>query len=38
MKSFIAAPEVNEIIRLLALAKDIKKSPTNYRDFGANKT
>ena len=38
MKSFIAAPEANEIIRLLALAKDIKKSPINYRDFGANKT
>jgi N-succinyl-L-ornithine transcarbamylase len=38
MKSFIAAPEANEIIRLLALAKDIKESPINYRDFGANKT
>ena len=38
MKSFIAAPEANEITRLLALAKDIKESPINYRDFGANKT
>ena len=38
MKSFIAAPEVNEINRLLALAKDIKGSPENYRQFGVNKT
>jgi N-succinyl-L-ornithine transcarbamylase len=38
MKSFIAAPEANEITRLLALAKDIKESPINYRDLGANKT
>lgn len=38
MKSFIAAPEANEINRLLALAKDIKESPINYRDYGANKT
>ena len=38
MKSFIAAPEVNEIIRLLALAKDIKGSPEDYRQFGVNKT
>jgi len=38
MKSFIAAPEVNEICRLLDLAKNIKKSPLDYRDYGVNKT
>lgn len=38
MKSFIVAPEANEINRLLVLAKDIKESPINYRDYGANKT
>jgi len=38
MKSFIAAPEVSEINRLLALAKNIKKSPQDYRQAGIHKT
>lgn len=38
MKSFIAAPEVSEINRLLALAKNIKKSPEDYRQAGIHKT
>lgn len=38
MKSFIAAPEANEINRLLALAKKIKNSPEDFRHSGINKT
>jgi N-succinyl-L-ornithine transcarbamylase len=38
MKSFIAAPEVNEINRLLTLAKKIKHSPGDFSLVGKNKT
>jgi N-succinyl-L-ornithine transcarbamylase len=38
MKSFIAAPEINEINRLLTLAKKIKNSPDDFRLAGKNKT
>ncbi|MEY3321123.1 MAG: hypothetical protein RLZZ417_706 [Bacteroidota bacterium] len=38
MKSFIAAPEINEINRLLTLAKKIKNSPEDFRLAGKNKT
>lgn len=38
MKSFIAAPEINEINRLLTLAKKIKNSPEDFHLAGKNKT
>jgi len=38
MKSFIAAPEVYEINRLLTLAKKIKNAPEDFSLVGKNKT
>jgi N-succinyl-L-ornithine transcarbamylase len=38
MKSFIAAPEVSEMKRLLALAKNMKQSPDDYRMACIHKT